>query len=141
MAVTMQKARQLFDLVNTKICCPALAAPPCIPFLYPDDGCWGRAHEMCRLILSQGVTPKKVWIYGSLNTPNRNHPSCRVLWGWHVAPTLDVTVGSTTQVYVIDPSLFNEPVTEATWKSVQGDPNAALRACSSGLIGFHFLSK
>jgi hypothetical protein len=27
---------------------------------------------------------------------------------------------------VIDPSLFTTPVTEATWKSVQGDPNATL---------------
>lgn len=134
MAVTIQKARQLFNLVNSKICCPALAASPCIPFLYPDDGCWGRAHEMCRLILAQGVTPKKVWIYGSLNTPTINHPSCHVLWGWHVAPTLDVTIGGGTQVYVIDPSLFNEPVMQATWKKAQGDPNAVLKASAASIF-------
>ena len=27
---------------------------------------------------------------------------------------------------VIDPSLFTSPVTEGTWKSVQGDPSATL---------------
>jgi hypothetical protein len=27
---------------------------------------------------------------------------------------------------VIDPSLFTTPVTQATWKSAQGDPNATL---------------
>jgi hypothetical protein len=27
---------------------------------------------------------------------------------------------------VIDPSLFTTPVTEATWKGVQGDPSATL---------------
>ena len=27
---------------------------------------------------------------------------------------------------VIDPALFDAPVTEATWKSVQGDPGAVL---------------
>ena len=30
------------------------------------------------------------------------------------------------QTVVIDPSLFTTPVSEATWKSVQGDPNATL---------------
>jgi len=45
-----------------------------------------------------------------------------VLWGWHVAPTL--SVGAET--YVIDPSLFNGPVTQATWAGVQGDPSPTL---------------
>ncbi len=128
MAVSMQKAVELFRLANSKLCCPGKASAPCIPFQYPNDGCWGRAHEMCRLILLAGVTPKKVWIYGSLHTPTTNSPACYVPWGWHVAPTLDVTTGSTTTEHVIDPSLFEKPVTKATWKSVQGDPSAVLKS-------------
>lgn len=27
---------------------PADDPVPCIPFMYPDNGCWARAHEMCR---------------------------------------------------------------------------------------------
>ena len=38
-AVTPAQAQQMFNLVNARICCPATAAAPCIPFAYPDDGC------------------------------------------------------------------------------------------------------
>jgi hypothetical protein len=124
--VTLQRAQQLFSLVNGKICCPASARAPCIPFLYPDDGCWGRAHEMCRLMIANGAQPEKVWIYGSLRVATQNNPGCQVRWGWHVAPTLQVDVGRGPETYVIDPSLFDGPVPEATWHGVQGDPGAVL---------------
>ena len=92
--VTSQKANELFNLVNSRICCPASGAAPCIPFLYPDDGCWGRAHEMCRLMIASGVIPEKVWIYGNLRVATQNNPLCEVRWGWHVAPILSVNSGS-----------------------------------------------
>jgi hypothetical protein len=124
--ITLQRAQQLYDLVNAKVCCPASAPAPCIPFLYPDDGCWGRAHEMCRLMIADGAQPRKVWIYGGLLVQTANNPACHVGWGWHVAPTVEVAIGMGTDTYVIDPSLFPGPVTKTTWKSVQGDPNATL---------------
>jgi hypothetical protein len=124
--ITFQRAQQLFDLVNAKVCCPASSPEPCIPFLFPDDGCWGRAHEMCRLIEAAGEQPEKIWIYGRLEAATHNNPSCKVNWGWHVAPTVTVNSGSGLQSYVIDPSLFPKPVTTATWKSVQGDQAAVL---------------
>lgn len=125
-AVTPQRAQQLFDLVSLKSCHPVTVPPPCIPFRYPDDGCWARAHEMCRLILGDGEEPAKVWIYGTLQVQTRNHPNCYVCWKWHVAPTLNVTEGGVTRLYVLDPALFAEPVLEAIWKGVQGDPAATL---------------
>lgn len=124
--VSKTRAQRLFDLCAATTCNPLTVPAPCIPFLYPDDGCWGRAHEMCRLMIADGAKPKKVWIYGSLHTPTKNNPNCFVNWGWHVAPTLCVRkwwlFGREEQV--IDPSLFTTPVSKATWKSVQGDPNA-----------------
>lgn len=132
--VTPQRANELFSTVNAQTCCPASAAAPCIPFLYPDDGCWGRAHEMCRLMINAGAQPNKIWIYGSLRAATTHNPNCRVLWGWHVAPTLEVSTGSGAQVYVIDPSLFNGPVPQATWASVQGDPAASLQASSAAVF-------
>jgi hypothetical protein len=128
------RAQQIFDAMSATTCAPLTVPPPCIPFLYPDDGCWARAHEMSRLMINLGVTPRKVWISGSLHTPTRNNHNCFVNWGWHVAPTLCVRRRwwwwwlfwwSGTKM-VIDPSLFTTPVTVATWKSVQGDPNATL---------------
>lgn len=128
--LSKRRAQKLFDDMASRSCAPLTVPPPCIPFLYPDDGCWGRAHEMCRLIVQKhGVTPKKVWIYGSLVTPTKNNPNCVVYWGWHVAPTICVRSGCLggRREMVIDPSLFDKPVTKATWKSVQGDAAAVLQ--------------
>lgn len=130
-AITEQMALAMFNLMSGKTCDPLTVPAPCIPFLYPDDGCWARAHEMYRLMLLQGVTSKKVWIYGSLRVSTKNNPNCQVFWGWHVAPTVCVRESGLLgwlfrKEKVIDPSLFSGPVTKAVWKSVQGDANAQL---------------
>jgi len=134
--ISEQKAKGLFNLMSAQTCNPVTVPPPCIPFLYPDDGCWGRAHEMCRLIITTGITPKKVWIYGSLNVQTKNNPNCQVFWGWHVAPTVCVRRGffCRTEEMVIDPSLFTEPVSKAIWKGVQGDPSAQLVGTSASVF-------
>jgi hypothetical protein len=121
--VSATTAQQVFDAMSATSCNPLTVPPPCIPFLYPDDGCWARAHEMCRLMINMGLSPRKVWIEGNLHVNTKNNPQCFVEWGWHVAPTLCVR-GSGTMV--IDPSLFTTPVSKAAWKGVQGDPAATL---------------
>ena len=139
-AVTPQRAQQLFQLVSSRVCCPASCPPPCIPFLYPDDGCWGRAHEMCRLMIADGAQPEKIWIYGTpppsppLRVNSQNKPNCLVEWFWHVAPTLQVSTASGVQTWVIDPSLFTGPVPQATWAGVQGDPNPVLEPSSAAIF-------
>jgi hypothetical protein len=126
------KAQQVFNAMAATSCDPLTVPEPCIPFLYPDDGCWARAHEMCRLMINLGASPRKVWIDHSaeywLHVSTRNNPACFVEWGWHVAPTLCVRGPKLlqTQRMVIDPSLFTTPVSKATWKGVQGDPSATL---------------
>ena len=132
--VSKTRAQQLFDLCAAPNCNPNTAPAPCIPFMFPDNGCWARAHEMCRLMIAAGASPEKVWISGSLHTPTKNHPNCFVGWGWHVAPTLCVRKSWwpwATETQVIDPALFTTPVPRATWKGVQGDPNATLTATSA----------
>lgn len=125
--VTPQKAQQLFDLVKSINCDPNTTPSPCIPFMYPDNGCWARAHEMCRIIIGEGEQPEKIWIYGDLHVQTSNHPNCQIPgWGWHIAPTLLVSTSTGTESYVIDPSLFNGPIRQDQWKRVQGDPNAIL---------------
>jgi hypothetical protein len=127
---SMASAQQIFNTMNASSCDPLTVPTPCIPFLYPDDGCWARAHEMCRLMINMGLSPMKVWIQASsrLHVDTRNNPACFVEWGWHVAPTLCVRGPRFLQLQqmVIDPSLFTTPVSKATWKWVQGDPNASL---------------
>jgi len=93
---------------------------------------------MCRLMIADGAQPEKVWIKGSLKPSSQNHPKCGfpgwLGWGWHVAPTLQVTTASGVQTWVIDPALFNGPTTQATWKSVQGDPSAVLKATAASMF-------
>jgi hypothetical protein len=133
--VSLKRAQEVFDAMAATTCNPVAVPPPCIPFMYPDDGCWGRAHEMCRLMIAMGLSPRKVWIsLWPLTAATRNHPNCQVVWGWHVAPTLCVYYRRRWpwpwlwggQTMVIDPSLFTGPVPVATWKSVQNNPNATL---------------
>ena len=130
--VSQAKAQEVFAAMAATTCNPLTVPPPCIPFLYPDDGCWARAHEMCRLMINAGLSPRKVWIDHSaghwLHVSTRNNPRCYVEWGWHVAPTLCVRGPAywQWQMMVIDPSLFAAPVSLATWKGVQGDPGATL---------------
>jgi Glutaminase len=118
--VTLQRAQQLFNWLASASCPPRTVPPPCIPFLYPDDGCWGRAHEMTRRIVSVGNGPGKVWNYGNLRANTRNNPNCYVRWGWHVAPILSIT--GWREYAVIDPSMFGAPVPVSTWKNAQQDP-------------------
>ncbi|MGA7733513.1 MAG: protein-glutamine glutaminase family protein [Chloroflexia bacterium] len=134
--ISMSRAQEVFDAMKATSCNPLTVPPPCIPFLYPDDGCWGRAHEMCRLMIDMGLSPKKVWIQGGLSVSTKNNPTCYVWWGWHVAPTLCVRGRRffLTQTMVIDPSLFTTPVSKATWKSVQGDPAATLTDSAASIF-------
>ncbi len=131
--VTLQKAQQLFYLVSAKTCDPISAPSPCIPFFYPENGCWARAHEMCRLFIAESVQPEKVWIYGDLHAATQNSPSCKVGWRYHVAPTLLVSTVAASEVYVIDPSLFLGPVRRAIWFDVQGDPSATLESSDASI--------
>lgn len=125
--VSPTRAKQIFDAMAATSCQPLTVPSPCIPFLYPDDGCWARAHEMRRLMLQMGHTSRKVWIHGNLRVATRNNPNCQVTWWYHVAPTLCVRHWWLfARRMVIDPSLFASPVTKATWKSVQGDAAATL---------------
>lgn len=134
--VSPAKAQETFDAMSATSCDPLTVPPPCIPFLYPDDGCWGRAHEMARLMIARGLNPKKVWIEGGLYVSTRNNPNCGVWWGWHVAPTLCVRGPGFCQHrdMVIDPSLFTTPVTKETWKDIQNDPSATLTMSSASIF-------
>lgn len=135
-AVSEARAGQLFGNMNAQSCDPCNPSTDCIPFLYPDDGCWIRAHMMCHLMRAGGPDttadppedPEKVWIdFGYLHTvQTANHPDCHVKWRWHVAPTLLVSLPTGDEKQVIDPSLSPAPESEAAWKNRQGEPGAVL---------------
>jgi hypothetical protein len=103
--------QELFDLVAADSCDPTNPESPCIPFLFPHDGCWARAHEMCRLMEGAGAAPRKIWISGVLRPRTTNDPTCAPSWSFHVAPL----VGAGGHEQVIDPTICNGPVSRETW--------------------------
>lgn len=134
-AISRSRAQQIFTDLAARTCNPVTPSAPCITFNYPDDGCWGRAHEIGRLMVEEGLKPCKVWIEGNLNVKTANHPSCEVFWIWHVAPTHCVRGSGIfgwlkIRTMVFDPALFSGPVTKSEWKSVQSDSNATLTTSS-----------
>jgi hypothetical protein len=129
--VSEAQAAQLFNDMAATSCDPFTVPPPCIPFLYPDDGCYARAHEMIRLMRLQGIEGEKIWIYASsdssLEPATSNHPDCKVNWWYHVAPTLQVNTTSGIEKRVIDPSLMTGPATANDWRTRQNDPAATFQ--------------
>jgi hypothetical protein len=82
-----------------------------IPWNYKQDGCYARAHLMARRFEAQGVRVDKVWIKGLLSVPETG-----IRWNFHVAPILYVHDSKgKIQKMVIDPSLFDKPVTVEEW--------------------------
>jgi hypothetical protein len=133
--ITSQRAKDLFQMIAGATCVPTTPNNDCIPFLFPDDGCWGRAHEMCRRIGMAGTKTGKVWNYGNLSVRSPNNPRCGVRWGWHVAPTVRVEQAAGEAVlYVVDPSMFSEPVPASKWRSAQNDEASTLVESESSVF-------
>lgn len=129
-AISMAQAVRLFNMVDSQSCLPASHPAGCIPFFYPDDGCWARAHEMCRLFGRAGVVSGKAWLYGHLFVRTANNPNCQVSWQYHVAPLVLVQQGGE---HILDPSIFRQPVPLATWCSAQNDRAAQLARSDSSV--------
>ncbi|MCP4581984.1 MAG: hypothetical protein GY839_10220 [candidate division Zixibacteria bacterium] len=120
--VTPDRATQIFNDMNSETCAACNPSSTCIPFLFPDDGCWIRAHLMAYDMrdYTPPEDPEKIYIQGSLDPFVPNHPDCRLPygWGWHIAPTLMVTLPGGDEKRVIDPSLASAPVSETEWKNL-----------------------
>lgn len=82
-----------------------------IAWKYKPDGCYARAHLMARRFEEEGVRVDKVWIKGDLSVPEAN-----IRWNFHVAPIVYVEDDKgQIKKMVIDPSLFEKPVTVEEW--------------------------
>lgn len=117
-SVTHSEAKNFFSRVRHQ---------PHIPFQYPLNGCWARAHEMARLIESYfDPDPRdvvaKIWNFGPrLSVKTGNNPFCEVEWRYHVAPVVKIGKNPLEDLLVIDPALFEEPVPVDTWRCRQSD--------------------
>lgn len=65
-----------------------------------------------------GYDSQKIFVYttfGALQADTK--AGCCQAWSWHVAPLVGVEKGNSTELMVIDPSLFDAPVGINTWIS------------------------
>ena len=129
-ALTEKEAQGLFEqLKQNKV----------IPFDYPNDCCYSRAHAMCRIMESKGIACSKYWLFSkdfpgryaadlkpadkAGNPVNKTGTTDPINWTYHVAPVVKVKKSDgTTEERVMDPSLFDKPVTKEEWSKRQGDP-------------------
>ncbi len=134
------KAKVIFDYCAQQSC--ALPGPyavnPCIPFQYVRDGCYARAHKMRWIITTKfKYCCEKVFSFANkgndrLAVQALKWGGCCVTWWYHVAPLIrvNVTIGkfTFTKAMVIDPGMFDQPVTLSAWLSAQANtacsPNA-----------------
>ena len=101
--ISLDRARELFKKASNM---------KDIAWNYKLDGCYARAHLMARRFEEEGVRVDKVWIKGDLTVKDNNPP---ISWNFHVAPIVYVEEKGIIQKMVIDPSLFDRPVTVAEW--------------------------
>lgn len=83
-----------------------------IPYKVVNDGCQARAHEMCRVLMSEGYKCGKIFALGLLKTKTPYEPSGRVIWTrYHVS----VFLLRNNLPVIFDPSLFDYPVSAGQW--------------------------
>ncbi len=85
-----------------------------IPFKYPVDGCYARAHKMVQILEKKGIIAGKAFVEGELYVDSKIFGE--IGWSYHVAPVVLVKKGNENIPYIIDPSLFSKPVTFEEWK-------------------------
>jgi hypothetical protein len=141
--LTEKEAQALFD---------TLAKEPHIPYDYPVDCCYTRAHEMCRIMKENGVESQKYWLFDkdwgtsgvtpslqpkdktgkAVTFPDSSGTPRPVKWVYHVAPIVKVRKSDgTVEDRVMDPSISDEPLTTDEWSKIMGDPAGAYAETSS----------
>lgn len=90
-----------------------LAALHGVPFNYPNEGCYARAHAMALALEKHDLVSAKVFVMGDLSVTARGET---IRWRYHVAPALAVSDGAPNfHLEVFDPSLFDRPVPVEEW--------------------------
>jgi hypothetical protein len=147
-------AKKIFDEVNkmSVVYANGTFAPPSlsipgynlgrIPYQYADDGCYARAHAIRRVVENNfGYTSYKRFIISSnkvqmpltVKATKWSNRGCCISWGYHVAVAVKVRQSDGSLVwYVIDPSIFSEPITASTWdNSMIGNSSTACKNMSA----------
>lgn len=105
--------------------------PRRIPWLYPADGCWGRAAMAIKSLFDSYVPlPDKVFVFGNLSVKTPYSHSGYVSWWYHTAPIVQVN----GERFVLDPSIeVSKPLELEEWMGRMGDASKMkIKICGSG---------
>jgi len=123
--VSPAEAQRLFTALSNATFTTATGAEAPIPFHYPADGCYARAHLMAELLTAAGFASERVFAISTysegLHVPTDfgddvaagTQPS--VTWWYHVAPIINVREAGNVVRTVIDPSIAPGPITIGQW--------------------------
>jgi len=123
--VERKRSLELFDEIAAAGCALPAGTRGCIPFAYPDDGCWTRAAAMCNVLRGRGIRAVKVWIHGRLIVETCNSPYCELRWFWHVAPAVRIA-GDPADLAIVDPALCEWPASVRAWTAALGNGDARI---------------
>lgn len=102
--------------------CGEIAKNPEIPFGYIHDGCYARAHVMCKDLKERGINRAKIFVMAEggerLQAQNKHMQST---WWYHVAPfTFCETPEGKVEPRVLDPGFSDKPMTPDAWIKAMG---------------------
>lgn len=113
--VSEEAAKALFD---------AIRSDPEYLWDFIDDCCLARAHKMCAALKKLGVYTEKIradnasgtWLgtFG-LAVRQKDRPGGFLFMGFHIAPLVRVRTGASFAERVLDPALFDGPVSVDQW--------------------------
>lgn len=119
---SMEILNEIFEFCKQQGCATGTATIDyCIPFQYVVDGCYARAHKMRQIMENEfGYSCEKVFSYeGATGYLAVDAGDCCVYWWYHVAPLVTVREDHQIKKYVMDPSMFDGPVSIETWTGAQ----------------------
>jgi hypothetical protein len=124
-------AARLFTVMAGLTFTDATGAQSPVPYHYPVDGCYSRAHSMAAVMTQAGIASERVFATStvpgspltvgsqfSADQPGGAPPVTR--WFYHVAPIVRVNTGSAVVETVIDPSTQPGPVSVDVWLAAMG---------------------
>jgi hypothetical protein len=79
------------------------------------DGCYARAHRISYFLEKHGLQTGKVMAIGDFRLRDRRTASKVASWRYHMAPLIAINDGANVSAWVLDPTLFNEPVPLTAW--------------------------
>lgn len=98
-------------------------------FDYYRDGCYARAHLMCRALEQMDIKPAKAWAFKNVEYDRgvkfeQNlwvdiNDDVQINWRYHVAACVPVRMpDKSIQNIVLDPTIMNGPATVEQWRDV-----------------------